>query len=256
MEKTEEMSSFYSIENIGKLFSVATAVVCSFVAYFRHEYAEECAKFYGINMKLFSENLFGENCIEIIIIVFAIWILPWFVMGQKNKKWWEYIYIAILLFTQCWLWCGSLTLIVGGDTYVFVAFFVVAIILCCIVVLKDYYDKNSSTDKTGMKNVACKYGKVAFVVLVAGYSVVFYQARESMRVSNVDKYDMIGEKYVSVAEYNGKNVLMECNVIEKDNRKILQIRKNRYKLKNVDDVDIDTTTFSAVEIVDVLESDK
>lgn len=256
MEKTEEMSSFYSIENIGKLFSVATVVVCSFVAYFRHEYAEECAKFYGINMKLFSENLFGENCIEIIIIVFAIWILPWFVMGQKNKKWWEYIYIVFLLFVQCWLWCWSLTFIVGGDTYVFVAFFVVAILLWCIIALKDYYDKNPSDDELWMKSMACKYGKFAFVILVAGYSVVPYQVIENMKVSNVVKYDIIGEKYVSVAEYNGKNVLMECNIIEKDNRKILQIRKNRYKLKNVDDVDIDTTTFSAVEIVDVLESDK
>lgn len=179
-----------------------------------------CANFYGINKKYFSGTEIFEDKLIFIFLMFILFAYP-FVFAYINKKINSKIYVAAtFLLTVCILFSQNLLFTIDiidiipfecikrlVDSYATIGVLLMDdIVISYFIIIRDSFGK-----KKKYNNLETVIFAIALILYFASI-VTGISMRMNYEIDDKKTYETINQDKVVVSEYEGKFVVMECEV--------------------------------------------
>lgn len=243
-------------ENVGKITGLCTGIVSALIGFWEvivsRNYANSCAAFYDIDKRYFMDmGIFQDGLIYFfvaIILFLCPFLLSWSTRNEKSK-------ICIIL---CFLGTAG---IIFEETFIFIIailneiskminyefplwaiigivifLLIVDLIITYFFILRDHFIKKKMYGK--IEKIIM--GTALFVFLIIFFSGVSISLNNQIEDKKI--YEIIEEDQVIVANYDGKFVIMECEIQED----VLIIKKGSYHLGEIVGVKVTQQQFEEV----------
>lgn len=210
-------------------------------------YSRKCSEYYGIDQKYFNSSPLFQN--KILFFVAAIILLVYPVLFQyissksSNKICIVLSFFAtvFLLFIQNLIYMAIIIDSFGGkwlpdDNVAIIVFLILDIVLAYFIIFRDHL-KKKPLSKFEIKIIS-------FVLMIFLSNVVFgVTSYLDSQISDKRFYEVIDNSKVVITEYNGKFLIMDCD-IQND---VLCIEKGKYSFMEMLDTDIEYKKYKDVQ---------
>lgn len=179
-----------------------------------------CANFYGINKKYFSGTEIFEDKLIFIFLMFILFAYP-FIFAYINKKINSKIYVAAtFLLTVCILFSQNLLFTIDiidiipfecikrvVDSYATIGVLLIDdIVISYFIIIRDSWGK-----KKKYNNLETVIFAIALILYFANI-ITGISMRMNYEIDDKKTYETIEQDRAVVSEYEGKFVVMECEV--------------------------------------------
>lgn len=245
----------YIGDNIRNILGTGVATCVTLVnlinLFVSEHYSRDCSKYYGIDKKYFDGSQLFQDKLNFLVLVFMALLYLFFMhyinVKLKNKicSMCSFVAMVFLLFLQNITYtinyidslrCEWLKSIIDNNITIIV-FLISDIVLAYFFILRVYFRKKMSLTKIE---------KIVFTLVLGIYllnSIIGITQVLDTQISDKKSYEIIGNDKVVITNYEGKFLVMDCEI----QGKVLKIKeKGKYSFIEMTNVDVQYNKYENV----------